>query len=85
MPTVLRQDGFDVLIWTDDHPPPHVHVRKAEGVLIVNLGSEAAKPSVRESYGLKAKDERKAFELVIENQAFLLVEWRRVHGERENR
>ena len=29
MPTVLRRDGFDVMIYTHDHAPAHVHVWKA--------------------------------------------------------
>ena len=79
MPTVLRKDGFEVMIHTDDHVPPHVHVYKAEGLLIVNLGSRTEAPSVRSSYDLKAKDERKAFALAVENQDVLLEEWRRLH------
>ncbi len=79
MPTVLREGGFEVMIHTADHAPPHVHVYKAEGLLIVNLGSEIEAPSVRKSHDLKAKDERKAFALAVENQVFLLEEWRRLH------
>ncbi len=30
MHTVSRQDGFRVVIYTDDHEPPHVHVLKGE-------------------------------------------------------
>jgi hypothetical protein len=26
MPTVVREAGFEVRIYTLDHPPPHVHV-----------------------------------------------------------
>ncbi len=28
MPTVAREDGYHVVVYTDNHPPPHVHVRK---------------------------------------------------------
>jgi hypothetical protein len=31
MPTVLRKDGFEFMIYTDDHEPAHVHVFKGEG------------------------------------------------------
>lgn len=31
MPTLIRQDGFDVRMYFDDHDPPHVHVFKAGG------------------------------------------------------
>jgi Domain of unknown function (DUF4160) len=41
MPTGLRQDGFDVMIYTDDHPPAHVHVFKAGEEIIIDLGDES--------------------------------------------
>ena len=30
MPTIYRQDGFEVMIYTNDHRPAHVHIFKAE-------------------------------------------------------
>ncbi|HEY5425715.1 MAG TPA: DUF4160 domain-containing protein [Candidatus Tumulicola sp.] len=29
MPTIVREDGYEIQIYTRDHLPPHVHVRKA--------------------------------------------------------
>jgi hypothetical protein len=31
VPTVIREEGFDVRICTFDHPPPHVHRGKGRG------------------------------------------------------
>jgi hypothetical protein len=28
MPTIVREDGYEIRIYTLDHPPPHVHVAK---------------------------------------------------------
>lgn len=28
MPTVLREGGFQFIIFTSDHHPPHIHVRR---------------------------------------------------------
>jgi hypothetical protein len=28
VPTLIREAGFEVRIYTLDHPPPHVHSRK---------------------------------------------------------
>ena len=39
MPTVLREAGFEVRIYTFDHRPPHVHVWKAGAVLKVDLAT----------------------------------------------
>ena len=41
MPTVLREQGFEVRIYTLDHPPPHVHVAKA-GANIISFHPEAS-------------------------------------------
>ena len=42
MPTVLREDGFEVRIYTFDHPPPHVHVAKAGAIVRIDLGTHGA-------------------------------------------
>ena len=37
MPTVLREAGFEVRIYTFDHPPPHVHVKRRGEEVRINL------------------------------------------------
>lgn len=61
MPTIIRRDGFQVVIWTNDHEPMHVHIFKAGGELAVNLGDSNTAVSVRDNFGMSNKDERKAF------------------------
>jgi hypothetical protein len=39
MPTVIRETGFEVRIYTLDHPPPHVHVWKAGAVVKIDLAT----------------------------------------------
>ncbi|MDQ3753481.1 MAG: DUF4160 domain-containing protein [Acidobacteriota bacterium] len=80
MPTVLRLNVFDVRVYTHDHPPAHVHVWKAGAEVIINLGDELHPPSVRENKRMSGKDERRALEIVGQEQEFLLDEWRRIHG-----
>lgn len=80
MPTVLRQDGFDVMIYVDDHPPAHVHVFKAGGQLIMNLGDENTPPSIRRVKGMAKREARKAVVVVEDNQEALLGSWREIHG-----
>lgn len=74
MPTVLREDGFRVMIRTDDHEPPHVHCIKAGGEVLIDIESG----DIRDVDGLKQSDVRKALTLVADNRAFLLQEWRKV-------
>ncbi len=80
MGTVLRQLGFDVMIHTHDHLPPHVHVFKSGAELIVNLGTATVGPSIRANIGMKGNDAQKAVALVEDQQDFLLARWREIHG-----
>jgi hypothetical protein len=81
MPTILKQDGFSVRIYPNDHFPSHVHVFKAGGEAKINLGSETEHPSLVECWGMSDKDAGKALELVIAHQKELLEKWREIHGE----
>lgn len=58
----------------------HVHVFKAEGEVIITLGDEHSPPSVRENLNMRASVERRALEIVGDNQELLIAEWRRIHG-----
>lgn len=80
MPTVLRKDGFEVMTYTDDHAPPHVHVWKAGELLQMNLGGEDDAPSIRENVSMKRQEARKGVRLVEDNQVLLLEKWREIHG-----
>ena len=74
MPTVLRVEGFDVMIYTADHLPEHVHIFKGGNEIIINI----ADISVRGNYGLSGREARQAQQLVADNQQFLLAEWQRI-------
>lgn len=63
--------GFSVHLYSGDHPPPHVHVRKAGKEAMIAL----LKPAVLES-NMQAGDERKALNLIMKNQFALLKTWR---------
>ena len=75
MPTILRQDGFEVMIYTRDHEPPHVHVWHAGTELVINLDPLA----IRENNRMLPNNSRKAFDIVAYNQTDLLIAWRRLH------
>lgn len=80
MPTIYRQDGFEVMVFLNDHRPAHVHVFKAEGEAVIHLGSKTTPPRVRLNIDMSRADERRALMIVGEHQAELLEEWRRIHG-----
>jgi len=75
MPTILRQDGFEVMIYTRDHEPPHVHVWRVGTELVINLEPL----DLRENNGMLPNNARKAFDIVAYNQTDLLIAWRRLH------
>jgi hypothetical protein len=37
MPTIKRIDGLRVMIYSNDHPPPHVHVIGADREAVFEL------------------------------------------------
>lgn len=82
MPTVLRDGGFEVriLLPPREHGPPHVHVRKSGGMVIINLPDGNSLLSVR-SVTRRMSDATvlAAFRLVEANVEMLLTEWRRYH------
>ena len=39
VPAVIREEGFEVRIYTFDHPPPHVHVAKAGAIVRIDLAT----------------------------------------------
>ena len=76
VPTVLREHGFNVRIYTRDHEPPPVHCWKDDGELVIELDPLA----IRENHGLSKGDVRRALAIVGAHQPFLLAAWRRIHS-----
>ena len=68
-----------MVVYTDDHEPPHVHVLKGETEVKIDLGSETKPPTIVFSRG-KRSDAKKALALVIDRQTNLLEAWRTIHG-----
>ena len=76
MPTVIKQDGFRIVIWPNDHLPPHVHVFKGDSEVKIAL----VEPKVFNIEGkISNKDISKSLSLVIEYQVKLLEKWREIH------
>lgn len=55
MATILRVQGFDFRIYTNDHPPAHVHVIKGGGEVVIEIGDEQTAPSLREIYRMRER------------------------------
>jgi len=79
VPTLIREGGFEVRIYTLDHPPPHVHVARAGAIVKIELATHR----VREIVGrISDRDIRRAERLVAKHAEFLMTEWERIHARR---
>jgi hypothetical protein len=78
MPTLIREQGFEVRIYPLDHPPPHVHVAKAGAIVKIDLATcqatEIAGP-------ISDRDVKRAELLVAEQVEFLREAWAGIHGQ----
>ena len=81
MPTVLRKDGFNFVIYPDDHEPMHTHVKKAGKEVVINLGDEETKPYERDNKGMNLKNRRRALQIAAERQDYLIEKWREIQGD----
>ena len=79
MPTVLREAGFEVRIYTFDHPPPHVHVEKAGASVKIDLATQLV---VRIVGSISDRDVKRAERIVAKHAQMLGVAWRKLHGKR---
>jgi len=77
MPTVLREDGFEVRIYTFDHPPAHVHVAKAGAIVRIELATGTATEIVGT---ISDRDVKRAERLVSRHARHLQEAWTRIHG-----
>jgi hypothetical protein len=79
VPTLIREAGFEVRIYTLDHPPPHVDVAKAGAIVKIDLSTHQAIEIVG---AISDRDVRRAERLVARNAQFLKVEWEKLHAQR---
>ena len=77
MPTIVREAGFEVRIYTSDHPPPHVHVEKAGAVLKIDLGTAHVMRIVGD---ISDRDVKRAEQIVAKHAAKLIRAWKELHG-----
>lgn len=75
MPTIVREDGYEIRIYTLD-PPPHVHVAKAGAVLKIDLTT----CRVIEIVGtISDREAKRAEGLVAKHAQLVRKEWTKIH------
>lgn len=77
MPTLLTHRGFRIVIYPNDHRPPHVHAVSGEASLRIGLEPECDLISVTGRVPPAVVAELK--ELVAANRVMLLEQWRLIH------
>ena len=82
MPTVLDANGFQVrvLLPPREHGPPHVHVYKGGGEIVITLPDGESPPAIRTIHGMKSTDVVAAVRLVEGHLVPLRAAWRTYHG-----
>jgi hypothetical protein len=79
MVTVARVGALRLIIFSDDHEPPHVHVF-GDGETKIVLGDSPEAAKVIFSIYAKANERRRAVAAVRDHHALLLERWSELHG-----
>ena len=79
MPTLIREAGFEIRIYTLDHPPPHVHVARAGAIMKIELATHHAVEIVG---AITDRDVRRAERLVAQHADLLRSDWEKLHARR---
>jgi hypothetical protein len=79
MVVVLRTAGLRIVIYRDDHEPPHVHVF-GDGETKVELGSAPETTRIVYALGVRAGERRRVERAVRDNHALLIDRWNDLHG-----
>ena len=83
MVTIHRQYGWRFLIYADDHEPAHVHVI-GDGEMKVIIRGADDMPELAYNVGFKARDRRRAMDVVRERQDEFLDRWQEIHRSEES-
>lgn len=90
MPKAHEENGFVFSFYSNDHLPMHVHAKKGGAECVFLLGEVreiedesgevilevVTPPGLRENHGMAPAEVRRAFQIVMANQAKMLARWR---------
>jgi len=79
MPTILRLDGYRVVIYPNDHSPAHVHVIGKNAEAVFELHCTGGPVTLRESYNLKKRELRRLMRELDLQLPLLCEEWEKIH------
>jgi len=79
MVTIVRYRSVRVVIYPDDHDPPHVHVI-GDGETKIVLGHSPQDIEVIYSANTKKREQRDAETAVRDNHTLLMQRWSEING-----
>jgi len=79
MPTILREGGYQFIMFSSDHPPGHVHIRREGKLAKVSLDTL----EFERDGGFNRGEQSKIIEIIRVNLDFLLAEWERLYPSEE--
>ena len=81
MPTVLRLGNIRVVIYSNDHSPPHVHAIRGDAARTkFNLNCPAGPVELVEQEGFKIAEIRKIGEAIANDLIAICTRWSEIHG-----
>jgi hypothetical protein len=80
MPTILSFRGLRIMIYTNDHAPPHVHVVSSAEHAKFDLLCDLEKVQLKESHGFSAKQINSIGQFLTHHIHELCTAWSHYHG-----
>lgn len=77
MPTLLQERGYRVVMYYNDHIPPHVHVKKAGNEALIQLDPI----TVMDNYGYNRGEINTILEIIEDHQDMLIDAWNSYYGD----
>jgi len=81
VPTVLWIDDLRVVIYPNDHRPPHVHVIGRGCEAVFGLNCPAGPIELRENYRFSRSEIARIIAALSPRVKELCAEWERIHGD----
>ena len=77
--TVFRTGKLRVMVYSHDHPPPHVHVVTPQGHAKILVEGSSGHPRLVWNLGLSRRELALALAAIEDQREAILAEWRRIH------
>ena len=80
MATIHTLFGLRVVIYSNDHRPPHIHVIGSGREAVFNLQCPHGPLALRANYGFSGRDLAKMIDKLTAQLTVFCYEWKQIHG-----